>query len=76
MSKKYPNISRSLKNPNKERDGEKNYGKPCVMCRKSTIGQKWVQVSWFRGEDEIIRVCAEHWKTKDIELLEAVEWTA
>jgi len=62
MSKNYPLISGYRKKPNKERDGGKNYGKPCIFCGTGTIGEKWVQVSFMRGEDESVRVCSEHWK--------------
>ena len=65
MSKKYPNINGYRRKPVKERDGTKNYGKPCVMCGTGTCGEKWVQVSFMRGEDETVRVCFDHWKEND-----------
>ena len=73
MSKKYPRIQGSRRRPDKDKDGSKNYGKPCVVCGKGTCGEKWEQVSWFRGEDETIRVCAEHWKMPDDEIIKAAE---
>lgn len=47
--------------PSTKRDGEKNYGKPCVICGKGTVGQRWVEVDYMRGNDELVRVCREHW---------------
>ena len=77
MPKKYPRISGTRRGPNKDRDGEKNYGKPCVVCGAGTCGEKWVQFSYMRGEDETVRVCAEHWKLPDSEIIEKMfEWHA
>ena len=61
MSHLYPRIIGDRRKPNPLRDGDDNYGTPCIICGRNTIGQKWVQTSWFRGEDELIRVCTEHW---------------
>ena len=63
--KYYPLINGYRRKPNREMDGSKNYGKPCVICGVGTIGEKWVQVSFMRGEDETVRLCANHWKVKD-----------
>ena len=60
---KYPRIVNSYRQPHAERDGGTLYGKPCVICGTGTVGTKWVEVNWFRGEDEEARVCAAHWKT-------------
>lgn len=70
MSKAYPNICGSNRKPNKDLDGSINYGKPCVVCGTGTIGEKWVQFNYFRGEDELIRVCAAHWSEKDSFILQ------
>jgi len=69
--KKYPLISGSRRRPDGDRDGKKNYGKPCVICGKGTRGEKWIQVSYFRGEDELAKVCAEHWKEPDNDIIAA-----
>ena len=70
MSRKnYPLIEGSRRRPDKEKDGGKNYGKPCVICGKGTCGEKWVQVSYMRGEDELARVCAEHWKEDEEKII-------
>lgn len=71
MAKKYPVINGARKKPNKNKDGKSNYGAPCVICGKGTIGEKWIQVNWFRGDDESARVCHEHWKTPESEIIEA-----
>ena len=65
MSKKYPLISGYRRKPDEKMDGTKNYGKPCVFCRTNTCGEKWVQFNYMRGEDETVRVCAEHWSMPD-----------
>ena len=72
MSKSYPCIDGHRRKPDAERDGEKNYGKPCVVCGKGTCGEKWVQVSWMRGDDELIRVCHEHWKVLGTAVLKLI----
>ena len=69
-SKNYPLINGWRRRPDKERDGSKNYGKSCIVCGTSTCGEKWVQFSFMRGEDETIRVCANHWKTDETTLIE------
>ena len=74
MAKNYPLISGNRRKPNKDKDGSKNYGKPCVICGVGTCGEKWLQLSWMRGEDETIRVCAEHWKTNEALILENINW--
>lgn len=70
-NKQYPLIRDIKRKPDKDKDGSKNYGKPCVICGVSTCGEKWVQFSFMRGEDEPIRVCAEHWKTPNDEIIKA-----
>ena len=70
---KYPRIRDDRRKPDPDKDGSKNYGKPCVVCGTSTCGEKWVQYNFMRGDDELIRVCAEHWKLPREELLAAQE---
>lgn len=70
MKKNYPLISGSNRKPNKDKDGRKNYGKPCVVCGAGTCGEKWVEVSYMRGDDETVRVCADHWKTDENTIIE------
>jgi len=71
MSKKYPLVSGYRRRPKKEMDGNKHYGKPCVFCGTGTCGEKWVQVSYMRGEDETVRVCADCWSSTGDEIIEA-----
>ena len=73
MAKNYPLIDGYRRKPNRNNDGMRNYGKPCVVCGKGTIGEKWVQVSYMRGEDETARVCAEHWNFSDEDILNVWE---
>lgn len=70
MGKKYPVVQGYRRKPKKEMDGSKGYGKPCIFCGAGTCGEKLVQVSYMRGEDETVRVCAEHWKIPDSEVIE------
>jgi len=72
--KNYPLIDEFRRRPNKKFDGSKNYGKPCVICGTGTIGEMWGQVSFMRGDDETVRVCAEHWKTDHETIIE--KWLA
>lgn len=71
MAKKYPRIYGYRRKPDKEKDGGKNYGKPCVICSKGTRGEKWLQTSYMRGDDEVVRVCADHWKECDELIMDA-----
>lgn len=70
MAKEYPRIVGHRRTPNKERDGDKNYGKPCVVCLAGTCGEKWVQFSYMRGDDEAVRVCSAHWNWSDADIIE------
>lgn len=70
----YPRIVENGRRPNKERDGSKDYGKPCVICGTGTVGSKWIQVSWFRGDDEEVRLCAEHYKLPAPDIIKASGW--
>ncbi len=65
----HPKIASHRRKPTPEKDGGKNYGKPCIKCGIGTAGEKWVQYSYMRGDDETIRVCHACWKTSDEELL-------
>ena len=66
---KYPRIYGHRRKPKKDMDGSKNHGKPCINCGTSTIGEKWVQWSIFRGEDEVVRVCNGCWGLKNSDIL-------
>jgi len=67
----YPRIVESGRKPSAERDGGKQYGKPCVICGTGTVGAWWIQVNYFRGEDVEARVCARHWKSPKQEIIDA-----
>ena len=73
--KKYPRINGYRRKPDADMENHVikrniiNYGKPCVICGKNTIGEKWVEVSYIRGEDETARVCAEHWGFPEDDIL-------
>jgi len=75
MSKNYPLVNGHRRQPDKDRDGGKNYGKPCVVCGVGTCGEKWVQVSYMRGDDGTVRVCAKHWNMDARTIIEKMyEW--
>ncbi len=71
MSNSYPLINGHRRRPNKDKDGGNNYGKPCVLCGTGTCGEKWIQVSYMRGQDETVRVCADHWKEPEDSIIDA-----
>lgn len=73
MRRKYPRINKYTckRVPNSDRDGTKNYGKPCCVCGISTIGEWYVEYNEMRGDDETARVCAKHWNMNHDELLVA-----
>lgn len=59
MSKaKYPKIGRISKVGKTQRRN----GKLCDCCDKPAVTWMDVQVSWFRGEDEVLKLCEEHTK--------------
>ena len=66
MAKKYPAIGRKIL-PHKKSIG----GLPCIICGEHTAGRVDIEVSWFRGEDEQVRVCPTHQKKHDAEILTA-----
>ena len=70
---KFPRIIEKGRKPDKERDGEENYGKPCAVCETGTVGFQWVQVNWFRGDDEKVPICTTCWKLPKTEILTAWE---
>ena len=77
MSNKYPRIVDKGRSPTfslreRERNGRKidpHYGKPCIVCGFGTARIAWVEVNYFRGEDESIRVCCECSKVPAIKLI-------
>ena len=70
MAKKYPRIEGYRRKPNAGMDGSKEYGKPCIFCGTGTVGEKWLQISYMRGDDETVRVCAEHWSESEQSIID------
>jgi hypothetical protein len=64
MAKKYPAIGCKKKPRNAG-------GLPCIICGVQTTGKVDIEVSWFRGDDEQVRVCAEHQSKNDAAILKA-----
>ena len=59
----YPRVQGARRKPDENKDGSKNYGKPCVVCGVGTCGEKWIQFNYMRGDDETVRVCHDHWNS-------------
>ena len=68
---KYPRLGQDRRNPDRERDGANNVGKPCIVCGKFTLGIKWMQTDYMRGNDEEVRVCGDHWKRHSHDIVNA-----
>jgi hypothetical protein len=64
MAKKYPSIGIKKKPKNAG-------GLPCIICGVPTTGKVDIEVNWFRGDDEQVRVCAEHQSKNDAGILDA-----
>lgn len=68
---KYPRLGQDKRRPRDDVEGVHNVGKPCIVCGKFTIGIKWIQVSYMRGDDEEVRVCSDHWKKSAPQIIQA-----
>jgi len=66
MSKLYPVIGSKHK-PRKNSKG----GLPCIVCGVPTTGKVDIEINWFRGDDDQVRVCATHITKHDAEILQA-----
>ena len=66
MAKIYPAIG-SKKLPHKTSVG----GLPCIICGELTTGKVDIEVNYFRGDDEQVRVCPVHQRNHDAEILAA-----
>ena len=66
---KYPRLGEDKRKPRADIDGSHNVGKPCIVCGKFTVGIKWIQVTYMRGDDEEARVCGDHWKRSSAQII-------
>ena len=57
MARKYPRIIEGKRESKRAQEGQ---GKPCIVCRRMTTGFRWVQINWFRGDDDEARSCNGH----------------
>ena len=64
--KKYPAIGHK-RLPHKNSVG----GLPCIVCGQPATGKVDIEINWFRGDDEQVRVCPAHQKKHDAEILAA-----
>lgn len=64
MAKKYPVIGIKY-------HPKKAGGLPCIVCGAPTTGKVDIEVNWFRGDDEQVRVCSDHIKEEDAAILTA-----
>lgn len=56
----YPRAGTTIRRQKWVKLGEKNPHKCCV-CQAPAIYQSWVEVSWFRGDDEgLFKACKLH----------------
>ena len=70
MAKLYPAIG-SKKLPHNKSIG----GLPCIICGDLTTGKVEIEISYFRGDDEQVRVCPTHQKRHDAGILDAFNLT-
>lgn len=71
MTAKYPRIGRC--------DAEHRWSKQpphegprCAICGGKAVFKAHVEVSWFRGDDSVVKVCIDHKKADPAALLAAV----
>ena len=64
MAKKYPAIGHKRKPKNLG-------GLPCIICGAQTTGKVGIEVNYFRGDDDQVRVCELHQTKHDAEILAA-----
>jgi hypothetical protein len=50
---KYPRIGKVVKNRNPRS------GAQCVVCKAVPADRTDIEINWFRGDDEVTRVCAK-----------------
>lgn len=66
MAQQYPRIGCKIP-PRKNSAG----GLPCIICGEPTTSKADIEVNWFRGDDDQVRVCTEHQRKHDGEILAA-----
>ncbi len=69
--KNYPRFGGDARKPKPNFVEGKGQGKPCTFCGTFTTGIKFIEVNWFRGDDEEVRVCRNCWKKPKLDLIEA-----
>jgi hypothetical protein len=57
-----------MSDPRGERRKHKpNTGLKCAICGEQAKWRQFIKSGWFRGDDEHVDTCDEHWKQKHIE---------
>ena len=52
-----------MKDPRGERRKHKSKTSlKCCVCGEQAKFRQFIKVNWFRGDDECVDVCNEHWK--------------
>jgi hypothetical protein len=64
---KYPKWGEWKRHPKPEYEKE-GQGRQCIFCSKWTLGKRFIQVNFFRGDDEIRAVCFGCRKRKEEEM--------
>lgn len=60
MAREYPRVEETRHQPKWVAMGP-NKGPKCCVCGAKAVASPWVQVNWFRGEDEgPFKACKEH----------------
>ena len=73
MMSKYPRLGEDKRKPRMDVEGSHGVGKPCIVCGIWTIGTKFIQVDYMRGNDELVYVCSNHWKRNAPAIIAAFE---
>lgn len=72
---KYPKLGEWKKQPSFEKEAHfqrTKQGKKCLCCDQFTNGKRFVQVNFFRGDDELIALCSVCKKKPEKEIVDRI----